>query len=159
MFGMSGYETAVWVKQHHSSVKIVVLSMFSAPVQIARMLTAGIKGFLDKNIEPEELYRALRYVAMNETLYMEGNHGKLAELVSSLGEPALLDKRRVTEREIEFIQLACCDYTHREIARRMHVSGRTESNIMASVYQKLQVKSRAAMVMSAARMGIVPLYQ
>ena len=159
MRGMSGYDTATWIKKNHPNVKIVVLSMFSLRLPIARMLAVGVHGFLDKNIEPDELLRALRYVAENDTLYMEGNHGQLAQLVSELQKPGLLDKLLLTEQEITYIQLASGEYTHQQIAKMLHVSERTEGNITSRVFKKLQVGSRAAMVLSAARNGIVPLYQ
>ncbi|KAH0536072.1 hypothetical protein FGG08_007021 [Glutinoglossum americanum] len=137
---MNGYETAIWVKKHHPQVKILILSMFETDHLMVRALTVGVQGFLSKNVvDRNELKKALCYVAENDTLYLGGNNGELAELITHIGEPAVLDKKQLTDQEIECLQLACGENTHSEIARIMNV------------------KSRAAMVMSAARNGLIPL--
>src|SRR5689334_620084 len=52
---MDGYETAVWIKENQPELQILMLTMYDAEVTLIRLLQAGVKGFLKKDIEPSEL--------------------------------------------------------------------------------------------------------
>ena len=52
---MDGYETVRWLHKNYPQVKVLALSMFSDENTIIRMLRLGAKGYILKNIEPEEL--------------------------------------------------------------------------------------------------------
>ncbi len=68
------------------------------------------------------------------------------------------DIRRVcklTDREIQVIQLAATGATDREIADALFISRRTVTSHMASILYKLNVGNRTAAAVVAARSGLI----
>ena len=74
---MDGFETAAWLKQHHPEVKILVLSMYENENSIIRMLKAGAKGYVLKDIRKSELQQALSSLVTKGYYYTEMVTGKL----------------------------------------------------------------------------------
>lgn len=65
---MDGIETASWLTRHYPQLKILILSSECDPVVIWRLLECGVRGFVLKNTEPDELRVAL------ETLIADGTY-------------------------------------------------------------------------------------
>jgi len=66
-------------------------------------------------------------------------------------------KGNVSNREQEFLKLACTEMTYKEIAGRMFLSARTIDGYRDSLFAKLAVKSRVGLVLYAIKHGIVQL--
>jgi DNA-binding NarL/FixJ family response regulator len=75
-----------------------------------------------------------------------GNQARIA----ALGGP-----RRLTRRELEVLQLVARGETDQGIADQLYVSRRTINCHVANILAKLDVKSRTAAVMAAARIGLL----
>src|SRR3978361_1359656 len=56
---MDGFETAKWITVNHPAVLILALSMQDDEISLIKMVKAGAKGYLLKNIHPNELEKAL----------------------------------------------------------------------------------------------------
>jgi DNA-binding NarL/FixJ family response regulator len=56
---MGGLDTATYILQHFSQVKILMLTMHTEEVFIKRLMDLGVHGFLSKTSEPEEMEKAL----------------------------------------------------------------------------------------------------
>ena len=69
MPGMDGFETVQWLHKNYPYIKVLALSMFSDEKIIIRMLRLGAKGYVLKNIDPEELKNALESV-MKKDFYL-----------------------------------------------------------------------------------------
>ena len=80
MPGMDGYETARWLKEYHPHIKVLILTMYDSEIALIRMLQSGVRGFLKKDIHPNELRTALLCVAENGYYYSHNTTGKLAGL-------------------------------------------------------------------------------
>jgi DNA-binding NarL/FixJ family response regulator len=63
----------------------------------------------------------------------------------------------LSDREQQFLQLACSDLTYKEIASRMYLSERTIDGYRDSLFQKLNVQSRTGMVLEAVKRNIVQI--
>jgi two-component system, NarL family, response regulator DegU len=66
-----------------------------------------------------------------------------------------VDIPRLTEREKEVLDLIAAGHSTREVADRLFISQKTVRNHLASVYRKLDARSRAEAVVSGLRLGIV----
>src|SRR5664279_4125685 len=64
---MDGFETAAWLNKNYPKIKVLALSMFSDERTIIRMLRQGASGYVMKNIDPDELKKALDSVAVSYT--------------------------------------------------------------------------------------------
>jgi DNA-binding NarL/FixJ family response regulator len=70
--------------------------------------------------------------------------------IAALGGP-----RRLTQRELEVLHLVAYGETDQRIADRLYVSRRTINCHVANILAKLDVPSRTAAVMTAARIGLL----
>jgi DNA-binding NarL/FixJ family response regulator len=70
--------------------------------------------------------------------------------IAALGGP-----RRLTQRELEVLHLVAHGETDQRIADRLYVSRRTINCHVANILAKLDVPSRTAAVMTAARIGLL----
>ena len=151
---MDGYETASWLYKNHPQIKVLALSMFSDEKTIIKMLRLGAKGYILKNIDPEELKNALDSVVKKNFYLSEYISGKI---ISGLHKDVdrQEDPVSLTEKEKDFLRLICSEITYKDIAVKMFVSPRTVDEYRNHLFEKLKVKSRIGLVMYAIRNGLV----
>lgn len=151
---MDGFETAGWLNKNYPKVKVLALSMFSDEKTIIKMLRLGAKGYILKNIDPDELKNALDSVMKKNFYLSDYISGKiisgLHKDVDRVDEPGPL-----TQREKDFLRLICTEITYKDIAAKMYVSPRTVDEYRNNLFEKLKVKSRVGLVMYAIRNGLV----
>ncbi len=151
---MDGFETAGWLNKNYPKVKVLALSMFSDERTIIKMLRLGAKGYILKNIDPDELKNALDSVMKKNFYLSDYISGKiisgLHKDVDRVEEPGPL-----TQREKDFLRLICSEITYKDIAAKMYVSPRTVDEYRNNLFEKLKVKSRVGLVMYAIRNGLV----
>ena len=147
---MDGVATAEWIKVQTPDIRVLALSVNSDDLTIIRMLRAGAKGFIPKHAEPEELTLALQAVHFTGFYNSDLIEHPMQEAMKDNQHLASQHKQMgLTEREEEFMKLACSDMTYKEIADQMIVSLRTIDGYRESVFHKLNLKSRAGLVMYA----------
>jgi two-component system, NarL family, invasion response regulator UvrY len=150
---MDGFETAAWLHKNYPRIKVLALSMFSDERTIIRMLRQGARGYVMKNIDPEELKKALDSVMLKNFYLSEEISGKI---ISGLNKDVdkTVELPSLSPREKDFLQLICSEITYKDIAAKMFVSPRTVDEYRNSLFEKLKVKSRVGLVMYAIRNGL-----
>jgi two-component system, NarL family, invasion response regulator UvrY len=154
---MDGYETAKHLRIHHPEIYVLVLTMYDSEISLLRMLQAGARGFLKKDIHPGELKLAIRSVIASGYYYSHGPAGKLVNLFKKEAGTQQPERHSLSENEITFLQLASTDMTYKEIATVMKISPRTVDNYRDSLFLKLNVKSRVGLAIFAIKSGVVTL--
>jgi len=129
--------------------KVLVVSSQAAPSSVRRALSAGASGYLPKRSSDRELVTAIRLVA-DGSGYVEPDLG--AKLVTPGGPSAL---EPLSERERDIIQLLALGYTNQEIGKRLFISVRTVDTHRAHIMRKLQLETRAELVMFALAHGVI----
>lgn len=153
---MDGFETAEYLQKNHPTIRVLIISMNDDEESILRMLRLGVKGYLGKDVEPQELREAITSIMNKGFYYTDRLTGQLIlSLQNPLKEQHLTSI--LTEQERTFIQLACSEYTYVQIADKMCLSPKTIDGYRASVFEKFNLKSRVGLVMYAIKMGIVKL--
>ena len=155
MPGMNGFETATWLRDSYPSIQVLMLTMYDSELTLIRLLQAGVKGFLKKDIHPNELKYAIHSVIENGYYYSHNATGKLLNLFrTKAASSSILDKSMLTETEIRFLQLSCSELTYKEIAQEMKLNPRGVDNLRDNLFTKLEVKSRVGLAMYAIRHGL-----
>lgn len=153
---MDGFETASRLRQSHPDIHILMLTMYDSELTLIRLLQAGVRGFLKKDIHPAELKLALESVMNQGYYYSNHTTGKLVGLFRQTDERGNgLQKALLTDPELEFLRLACSDLTYKEIAVMMGLNPRSVDSLRDQLFLKLDVKSRVGLAMVALRHGIV----
>src|SRR6201991_4509808 len=156
---MDGYETACWLKRNYPEIRVLALSMYDTDSSIVRMLKNGAKGYILKDIEPQELRLALESVMEKGFYYSDLVTSKLVHPIGLIDEPEhnVHPLLSLNERELEFMKLVCTEWTYKEIADRMYLSPRTIDGYRDALFEKLNVRTRVGLAMYAVRNGIVNL--
>ena len=154
---MDGYETSLWLKKNHPDIKILALSMHDDENAVIRMLKNGARGYILKDTEPSELKMAIDAILQKGFYYSEMVTGRLIHSISGIDDENHSSQQilHLTEREIEFLKLACTEMTYKEIADKMYLSPRTVDGYRDTLFQKLDIKTRTGLVIYAIKNGIV----
>jgi len=146
MPGMSGIDTMTIVNEKYPSVKAIALTMETDDETIVRMLQAGARGYLSKDIDPEVLKTSLREVAEKGFYYSERTREVLfSSIYNKKDSPPVVLK----EREIEFLKQVCTEKTYKEIASEMFLSPKTIDGYREALFEKLSIKSRVGLAIYA----------
>ncbi|MEL6810925.1 MAG: response regulator transcription factor [Bacteroidota bacterium] len=142
---LNGIETTAHLYEHFPQIKVLALSIEEDESIILKMLRAGAKGYLMKDVKKGELQRALLEV-MEKGFHHTNTVTKV--LVDSLSEkdnPQAILK----ERELEFIKHACTEMTYKEIADVMFLSPKTIEGYRNAIFEKLNLRNRTGLVIYA----------
>ncbi|MCB4808259.1 response regulator transcription factor [Tamlana sp. 62-3] len=147
---LNGIETTEILKHEYPNIKVLALSVEENEATIIKMLKAGAKGYLLKDVEKNILETAL-----NETITQGYYHTKDVSniLINSLTEDNS-SSVKLKDREIEFIKYTCSEMTYKEIAEKMFLSPKTIDGYRDNLFQKLKVKNRIGLVLYAIKNGI-----
>lgn len=148
---MNGVETARWLKKYHPKVKILALSMIKNDFVIVRMLRNGAKGYILKDCEPGELKAALHQIYEKGFYYNELIIPKMKPKDEETDDPRIM----FSEQELNFMNLACTEKNHKQIAEEMHISPRTVDGYRDSLFKKLNVNTRLGIALYAIKNGFV----
>lgn len=155
---MDGFETATWLRDNLPQVHVLMLTMYDSELVLIRLLQAGVKGFLKKDISPSELHFAIKSVMQAGYYYSTETAGRLANLFRNSSKDNLrLQNAMLKDQEIEFLRMACTDLTYKEIAQSMGLTPRAIDSLRDGLFMKLDVKSRVGLAMVALQNGIVNL--
>lgn len=159
MPGMDGFASVQWLNTNHPLVKVLVVSMIDKEESIVRMLKLGVKGYLSKDVEPKELGEALESIMNKGFYYTDYITGKLVHSLKGDAKTSIKSAalNLMNDREKEFLQLACSEYTYNEIASKMFLSPKTIDGYRNALFEKLQVKSRVGLALYAVKHGLVEL--
>lgn len=148
---MNGFETMDWIKKNLPDLKVLALTMEEDEETIIKMIKAGCRGYLLKDIEPDEFLFALNCV--NESGFYPNDESSVA---SCSGETDNV-KDKLSQREVEFLNLACSELTYKQVADEMNLSPKTIDGYRENLFNKLRVRSRVGLVLYAVKNKMVHL--
>lgn len=153
---MDGFEVVEWVNNQHTDISILIVSMVEKEETILRMLKAGVKGYLTKNVDPIELKSALQAITSGNYHYTDFITGKLIHTIQSGGlkHNVMTD---LSDREMLFLKLVCSELTYQQIADKMFLSHKTIDGYRNALFEKLKVKSRTGLALFAVKNGLVTI--
>lgn len=153
---MNGHETALYFQEKLPDVKILMLTMYDSEIALIRLLKAGVKGFMKKDIHPTELIHAIETVYQQGFYYSLHTSSKLAGLFRTQGDQSkTFEKILITDLELEFLELVCTELTYKEIASKLKMNPRAIDGMRDNLFTKLDVKSRVGLAMYSIKHGIV----
>lgn len=117
--------------------KIVILSGYNLPVYRKEARRIGAKGFVSKDVEPDELLNILLAIKDGTTYFPQ--------------EEVFIED--LTEGEKKVLELVATGTKRKEIAERLFISERTVSNHLQHIFEKLQVTSTVEAVTKAIQLG------
>jgi len=125
----------------------VILTMSDAEADLAAALRAGVRGYLLKDMDPEEVLGAIARAARGELAVAPAMTLKLAQMLQSpaTGAPAT-DKAgliaSLTERERQILEHVSRGESNKAIARALDISHDTVKLHVRHILAKLNLSSR-----------------
>jgi len=147
--GVGGVEATRLVLAERPETRVLVLTSFSDRDTILEALDAGACGYVLKDVEPDELLRAIRAAARGEAP------------LSPRAAQALLSARRepdplagLSEREREVLGLVAAGLSNKQIAARLGISEKTVKAHLTRVFRTIGVFDRTQAALWAHRHGL-----
>jgi DNA-binding NarL/FixJ family response regulator len=154
-----------------SAVRVVVLTTFDDDESVFAALRAGASGFLVKDVEPDDLLRAVRVVARGDALLSPSvTRAVIAHFTAEPSSPAVPARpaparpaparpappglASLTEREREVVALVAAGLSNEEIAAKLTVSPLTAKTHVSRAMTKLSARDRAQLVVLAYEHGL-----
>lgn len=153
---MDGFATAKWLTLHHPDVRILALSAQDEEQTLITMIRNGARGYLLKNVREPQLEKALDTIAENGYVYPDWLTYKALRSMTD-DKPFSKTGPDINARELEFLQYVGSELTYKEIADKMCCSPRTVEGYRDHLFEKLGVKTRVGLVISALRNNIIKL--
>ena len=135
-----------------SAPPCLVLTTFDDADALLAAARAGAKGYLLKDVTPEELGHAIRCLAGGGTWFKPSlTEGVLRglESVRDGRRPREHADEPLTHREREVVRMMAGGYSNREIGSALGVAERTVKNHVSSILAKLGVRDRTRAVLKA----------
>lgn len=153
---MNGLEAAERLKTEYPGINVLMLTMFDTELMLIKLLQAGVKGFMKKDIHPSDLKTALDSIIREGYYYSSQTSSKLAGFFRESDRHPVWNKI-LNEQEMTLMRLSSTELTYKEIALEMGLNPRTVDSIRDSLFEKLDVKSRVGLAMYAIKHGLVSI--
>ena len=157
MPNLNGIEATRRMISQHSSISVVILSMYSDESYVMRALEAGARAYLLKDSAVTDIVRAIEAVSQGKSFFSPKISRILAEdYVRVLKQKGVADSYDLlTVREREILQLLAEGKTNKEVANTLNISLYTAETHRGNILQKLGLHSTAELVLYAVRKGII----
>lgn len=132
--------------------RVLVLSVHVGAQEVHECVSLGAAGYLAKDTDRAEICDAIRAVAQGRTvLSSEAQTAMAAELIRRRSASRSL----LSEREGEVLALLAEGVSAPDIAAHLHLSTATVKTHLHNLYEKLNVRDRAAAVAEGMRRGLI----
>jgi DNA-binding NarL/FixJ family response regulator len=137
------------LRQRVPGARVIVLTSFLDDERLMPAIRAGAAGYLLKNVQPQELARAIRLADAGETLIDPAVAARLVEAVADGG--AAEPEPELTPREQEVLDLIARGFSNKRIALELGVAEKTVKTHVSHVLAKLGVSDRTQAALYATR--------
>ena len=159
----TGFELIEHMKTAHPLAEAIVISGMEDEQHALRAFELGATGYLVKNSWFGNFPQAVLQVVNGGASITPNLARRLLHKLEQPQEPHVRTvgggahtlKDKLSDREKEVLKMVASGYTSAEIGTRLMISYQTVNTHIKNMYRKLQVRSRAQAVNSAAHMGLL----
>ena len=139
--------------------RVLILTGVQSPDSHRRAIRRGAMGIVLKEHAADQLLKAIKKVNEGE-VWIE--RSMVGDMIQELSRPPLVDPEMVkieslTEREREVIALVGEGLKNKQVGERLFISETTVTHHLSSVFSKLDVSDRLALIIYAFRHGLAKM--
>jgi two-component system, NarL family, response regulator DesR len=139
---LDGLDAATEILGANPGQPIILLTRHGRPGVLRRALRVGVRGFLDKSVEPERLAHVIAEV-----------HAGRRYIDSEISTAAMMDDCPLTDRELDVLRFTLQGDSVRDLSARLHLASGTVRNYLSSAMHKLDAASRHEAARTAVERG------
>jgi DNA-binding NarL/FixJ family response regulator len=155
--GMSGAEATRLIALRYPNVRVLVLTSFLDDDHILPAIRAGAAGYLLKDIDPDDLVKAVQATYNGQSVLNPQVMSYLAERVAQTGGAGADPFAELSERELDVLRLLARGLTNHAIAAQLMVSENTVRTHVSNILAKLDLRDRTQAALLALQRHLVPL--
>ena len=149
--GKSGLELVKDLRATLPEIAVLVISMHDETLYAERVLRAGGRGYIMKQEGPEKMLQAIRRV-LDGQIYLSGKMSvRILDAFSDRRAKSNSPIARLTDRELEILQLIGRGKDSHAIAGLLHLSFKTVDAHRGHIKEKLELKNGTELICFAAR--------
>lgn len=146
-----GIDATKAITKMFPTIRVIILTMYEDDRFVGHLMDCGAAGYLLKNTEPAEVYKAINDVKrigfylspfVNRIL-IKKNYSK------QKFNPSLASEAVLSEREKEVLMLVAMEFTATEIASKIFISARTVEAIKDRLMERFGVKNSVGLIFYA----------
>ena len=150
---MNGFECAKILKQEFPNLKIIILSMNCDPKVVYELVEKiKIEGYLSKNVNRQNLVRALQEVQLGYIHLSEE-----AEMALKQFQRKIIDYPQIilTAREKQIVKLMIDGLTNKEISNALFISESTVETHRKNIYRKTETHSLPKLIQVVTNLNLL----
>jgi len=160
---MNGIEAARRILAEQPNVGVIMLTMLEDDDSLFAAMRAGARGYILKGADKAEVLKTVQAVAEGQALFGAAIAARLTQFFQqgsqrntapSTGSGETIPFPDLTDREREVLGLIARGFNNNDIAARLYISGKTVSNHISNIFNKLQVADRAQVIVIAREAGL-----
>jgi DNA-binding NarL/FixJ family response regulator len=148
---LNGLDAGQQIKQLLSSVKLVFLTMNTAPALAAEAFRRGASGYLLKTCAASELIVAVREVLKGRSYLCSAIAKQTVDLLMHQDKESIAEGHRLSGRQREVLQLLTEGKTMKEVAYTLNLSPHTVAFHKIRIMEVLNAQSNTELVQYAIR--------
>lgn len=151
---LNGQQTLKLLNKRHPKIRSIVLSMHDTGDYILETIKLGARGFLPKHCDIEKVIDAI-YAVQEQGYYFDDEVSKkqILRLVNEGGIEPEFKSEKLSDREIDILELICEEKTNNQIADLLCISVRTVEVHRLNLLRKTGAKNVAGLVIYAIKNG------
>jgi len=151
----TGLSATRQLRQISPNIRVLVVTLFEDNESIFTALQAGAHGYILKDVEEEEMIRAIKSVGNGQAIFSPAIASRLMDYFATtktqLPQEVFPD---LTDREREILTLISRGESNAAIAEKLTISVKTVRNHVSNIFNKLQVADRAQAAIRARDAGL-----
>ena len=174
--GEDGLNIIDKIRQQNPEIKIIIYTMYNDPIHIKQSLQKDIQGFITKDLDVNEIEKAILSVNEGGLYYCKSAQTVMHELLNKNtsgasggfadngsegsgsqqnNEVLFKNYKSLTKKEQELFELLAQKKDINEAADILHKSQKTIQNQKSIIYQKMNLRDRLELVDAARQLGVI----
>jgi DNA-binding NarL/FixJ family response regulator len=155
---LNGIDATRQIMEADASIRIVMLTMLEEDESLLAAMRAGARGYVLKGADKADLLEAIEAAAEGKAVFGPLMADRLTAFFQEsdplTGRQGPVPFPELTDREREVLDLIARGENNQAIADHLHISGKTVSNHISNIFNKLEVVDRAGAIIKAREAGL-----